>query len=56
VYDPCHKIFYFSDEQVAGMQIECWQKRPTRIKAVNCSLTLLPYLDMYYLSPLVLCA
>jgi len=41
VYDPCHKVFHFSDEQVAGMQIECWQKRPTMIKAVYCRLTLL---------------
>jgi len=41
VYDPCHKIFYFSDEQVTDMQIECWQKRPTMIKAVYCRLTLL---------------
>jgi len=35
VYDPCHKVFHFSDEQVTGMQIECWQKRPTRIRAVE---------------------
>lgn len=35
MYDPCNKVFHFSDEQVTDMQIECWQKRPTRIKAVE---------------------